>query len=142
MGSQVHGSRTPTKQDEKNRFTMGSGTENTPATAKDSNLSPMTQKNWQKPGAHFEIEEEGGFHLEQSKMDDEAECTQQNNYQMGQGRQYSGLMRADPEDSSKMIPHGKGTMTMEDGSVIEGLWKNSHAVEGIKIYSNGDRYQG
>ena len=33
-------------------------------------------------------------------------------------------------------------MTMGDGSVIEGLWKNSEAVEGIKSSPNGDRYEG
>ena len=53
-------------------------------------------------------------------------------------------MRPNPNKPGKknFIPHGKGTMTMDDGSIIEGLWKNGQAIEGLKIYSNGDRYQG
>ena len=41
-----------------------------------------------------------------------------------------------------MIPHGKGTMTAEDGSVSEGVWKNGLIVEGHKIYTNGERFEG
>jgi hypothetical protein len=51
-------------------------------------------------------------------------------------------MRPNPNKKGAFIPHGKGTMTFDDGSVIEGLWRNGQAAEGLKIYSNGDRYQG
>lgn len=33
-------------------------------------------------------------------------------------------MRADPNNQGNLIPHGRGTMTLDDGSVIEGVWKN------------------
>lgn len=53
-------------------------------------------------------------------------------------------MRPNPSNSgeNKYIPHGAGAMTMEDGSRIEGIWKDSRALEGLKTYPNGDRYEG
>jgi hypothetical protein len=121
----------------------GNRLEMTPATAKDSNMSPMTQKTWEKPGAHFAIEEEG-LNWEESKGEGDAECSQQKNYKLEKGQVYSGQMRPNPNKPGKnnFIPHGKGTMTMDDGTVIEGLWKNGQVIEGVKFYSNGDRYTG
>lgn len=104
----------------------------------------MTAKTWQKPGTHFEIEEEG-LNWEEKKYEiDDSECSNQKNYELAKGEVYSGQMKQNPDKPGKknLIPHGKGTLTMDDGSVIEGLWKNSEAFEGLKIYSNGDRYQG
>ena len=41
-----------------------------------------------------------------------------------------------------LIPHGKGTITAEDGSVSEGLFRDGLIVEGLRIFTNGERYEG
>lgn len=44
--------------------------------------------------------------------------------------------------AEKLIPHGKGTMTADDGSVSEGLYRDGQIVEGLRIFTNGERYEG
>lgn len=51
-------------------------------------------------------------------------------------------MRSEAGKKGAFVPHGKGTMTFDDGSVTEGVWKNGQILEGTQIFSNGDRYQG
>jgi hypothetical protein len=46
------------------------------------------------------------------------------------------------KNDHKFIPHGKGAMTAEDGSVSEGLWRNGQIIEGLRIFTNGERYEG
>lgn len=64
-------------------------------------------------------------------------------YKIKNGQMFTGQMKSESgKKKSTMIPHGKGTMTYDDGCVIEGVWKNGQIVEGTQIFTNGDRYQG
>ena len=62
---------------------------------------------------------------EESKLDN-YELVNQEKYDVNPGIIYSGQMRLESSlrKAEKLIPHGKGTMTADDGSVSEGLYRD------------------
>jgi len=102
-------------------------------------MSPITPKN-RRYAVTSEIEEEAQW--DQDALEDESELVEKKNYKVKAGQHYTGKMRKEGAKKKTFVPHGKGTMTFDDGCVTEGVWKNGQILEGTQIFTNGDRYQG
>lgn len=83
-------------------------------------------------------------------LNDDWDLVEKQNYSVRKGDVYSGQMYQEQtktlrkkSKNATFIPHGKGTMTQNDGQIIsEGLWKQGEFVEGLRIFANGERFEG
>lgn len=64
------------------------------------------------------------------------------NYDLGEGRFYTGEMVKDQGLKQKLVPHGQGTLTEGENFIYEGKFHQGQIQIGSLFYANGDRYEG
>lgn len=154
----------PSKGHEKGARTTQS-TVLTPQTAPESSMSPITPKDSrsrrtmnertigskgrsskaQRTTLHSQIDEEpvNWDEEEQEGQDAEEEYVEREDFDLGDGRTYTGQMMAEGAGvRRRLVPHGNGTLTHGDDCILEGVFNCGEIVEGSQFFANGDRYEG
>lgn len=112
----------------------------TPMTAMDSNLSNIPEQEFGQANNFGTVEQT--LPLEESKQED-YKIQNKKKYKISPGVLFTGQMRAESnQKKAKLIPHGQGALTAKDGTVTEGLWRDGQIIEGLRIFKNGERYEG